>query len=453
LLLVHIDDDGSLFGEIVDPSRIAFIVVPATAAIIVVCLACAVKSMLAQNSGYRFLGLKGGALALCGFSALHLSLLDWPDVAVAVAASVYGLGLGLLGLGWGIELAGHLGEKQFKNTLLAVFAAGIVKAALLLLPDSALFIANIFIILSASLLPLRLDDPGHGNSRTVGSDTIDQLRGLLERNWVIYCGLLVCLTVCAANWGFRIAGYQEQDNFGTTDRFGTVLGFCLAVVVSMLLARGGSTRRLNSWSSVIPLICIAGMLAVWFITVYDRGIGNLIGLSGDTNSFISGIPIGFAMSMLSILLLLRMGMEAEQGLPLTFIIAAMIASVTAAFLLLVVFQSYAEAEASKTLDSLLKLLYLVIAAIHLVMLAQGQPDRPDNLTDVRIAAICRHHSLSKREIQMLQYILQGRTAPYIAEVEYISLNTVKSHYRRLYAKLGVHSKNELLNAVFGEEVD
>ena len=44
-------------------------------------------------------------------------------------------------------------------------------------------------------------------------------------------------------------------------------------------------------------------------------------------------------------------------------------------------------------------------------------------------------------------LCQGRSKSYIAESLFISENTVRSHSKNIYRKLGVHSKQELLDLV------
>jgi len=50
--------------------------------------------------------------------------------------------------------------------------------------------------------------------------------------------------------------------------------------------------------------------------------------------------------------------------------------------------------------------------------------------------------LSGSEIRVLRYLPTNLNAPEIARELYISPNTVKTHTRNLYAKLGTHSRAE-----------
>ena len=57
----------------------------------------------------------------------------------------------------------------------------------------------------------------------------------------------------------------------------------------------------------------------------------------------------------------------------------------------------------------------------------------------------RDSGLTDREQEVMELICKGRSKGYIAESLCISENTVRSHARHLYAKVGVHSKQELLD--------
>ena len=48
---------------------------------------------------------------------------------------------------------------------------------------------------------------------------------------------------------------------------------------------------------------------------------------------------------------------------------------------------------------------------------------------------------------MCEYLARGRSQAYIRDALFLSKNTVATHTRRLYAKLGVHSKQELIDLV------
>jgi DNA-binding CsgD family transcriptional regulator len=66
-------------------------------------------------------------------------------------------------------------------------------------------------------------------------------------------------------------------------------------------------------------------------------------------------------------------------------------------------------------------------------------------TEISYAGLTERYSLSKREHEIMELLLKGRDVPYIAEALFLSQNTVRTHNKSLYRKLGVHSKRELID--------
>lgn len=69
----------------------------------------------------------------------------------------------------------------------------------------------------------------------------------------------------------------------------------------------------------------------------------------------------------------------------------------------------------------------------------------------RCAAIAERGGLTKREAEVLGMLARGRNRAYIEETFVVSRNTVNSHVKHIYAKLDIHSHQELLDIVENEE--
>ncbi len=67
--------------------------------------------------------------------------------------------------------------------------------------------------------------------------------------------------------------------------------------------------------------------------------------------------------------------------------------------------------------------------------------------DHACAQVAAQYSLTAREKDVLELLARGRTSPVIQERLVVSHNTVKSHVRHIYAKLGVHSQQELIDVI------
>ena len=68
-----------------------------------------------------------------------------------------------------------------------------------------------------------------------------------------------------------------------------------------------------------------------------------------------------------------------------------------------------------------------------------------------VNAMATRYFLTEREAAVLGLLLAGRSAPYIAEQLCVSQNTVKTHVRHIYAKLDIHTRQELLDLVQEQE--
>ena len=64
-----------------------------------------------------------------------------------------------------------------------------------------------------------------------------------------------------------------------------------------------------------------------------------------------------------------------------------------------------------------------------------------------VATVATVHGLTKRERDVLSQLANGSSVHYIAESLVISENTAWTHVKRIYAKTGVHSKDELMALV------
>lgn len=83
----------------------------------------------------------------------------------------------------------------------------------------------------------------------------------------------------------------------------------------------------------------------------------------------------------------------------------------------------------------------------------AQPEKPDDgmgsgrrdRLSVKCVAIARDYGLTNREFDVFVRLAHGRSGAFIAEELTLSENTVKGHTKRLYAKLGVHTRQELID--------
>jgi len=74
----------------------------------------------------------------------------------------------------------------------------------------------------------------------------------------------------------------------------------------------------------------------------------------------------------------------------------------------------------------------------------------DSDVDIEAATIDKfagQYGLTKREAEVAMLLSRGYTFPQSAEFLCLSLDTVRSHSKSIYRKLGIHKKQELITAV------
>lgn len=66
---------------------------------------------------------------------------------------------------------------------------------------------------------------------------------------------------------------------------------------------------------------------------------------------------------------------------------------------------------------------------------------------IRCQQVAADFALSSRETEVMELIARGYSGPAIAEMLFISENTMRTHNKRIYVKLDVHKKRELLELI------
>lgn len=70
---------------------------------------------------------------------------------------------------------------------------------------------------------------------------------------------------------------------------------------------------------------------------------------------------------------------------------------------------------------------------------------------IAIERLAEHHALTPRETEVLLWLGKGRSLPYIADQLFVTTGTIKTHTIHIYRKLGVNSKQELLDFLEAEK--
>ena len=110
----------------------------------------------------------------------------------------------------------------------------------------------------------------------------------------------------------------------------------------------------------------------------------------------------------------------------------------------------AQAVVSPVSNAMIYLLLFVTIAL-MARLSSASKPREAMTSEESMARACalasERHGLTPRESEILGYLVKGYDRGFIAQSLSVSAETVKSHTRHIYEKLGAHTRLELFNAV------
>lgn len=164
--------------------------------------------------------------------------------------------------------------------------------------------------------------------------------------------------------------------------------------------------------------------------------------SGRALSLFVLFPIGFGALMGGELVGMVIGVlllpfhNAALILALVFIIYALMISLT----LLVVTLSEGVRASQQEADGLVEAAAAASSSLGAAELSSEENGRESQLKEKAAS-----YKLTKKEGEILSYLLQGRSASYIADLLFVSAGTVRTHIKHIYAKTGVHGRQELID--------
>jgi DNA-binding CsgD family transcriptional regulator len=277
--------------------------------------------------------------------------------------------------------------------------------------------------------------------------------GVLGRNWVVFGGFLLCVTIQAGVWSDYLITNPGVGDLAPLDFFYSALGLLLGACATLLTARLLKEAMLPLLYLIAPLICVAFLVIIWFFGDWIIDIG-----------LFSFFPFGFSLAVCAILHVTRLSREVASGLRPVLAGGPFIALTLLVFVAWFAIFPLIGWTAGSIVDLILKISFLVAVSVQTIIstqrrstiISQTASREPHDIrveisgkpiTDI-CAEISGRFSLSPREGEILVYLIQGRSASYIAERQFVTTSTVKTHTQRIFKKTGVHSKQELLDLVY-----
>lgn len=226
------------------------------------------------------------------------------------------------------------------------------------------------------------------------------------------------------------------------------VGSLVGSVVLLLFSR--RIEHIRSFSSVFWALFFVSATAFLFVPLSP--IAYLSILVGAENMLFS------IASMCMIFLCLRL--IERQPSSLVLIVGLFVGLVYAGVGLGQIFGSYIGQEFNYIVVSVLSVYIVLLVGLFTNIKKEKQgrfeseEERPAVLVSeisedrIRSSEVFRdQYKLSNREIDVLILALNGRNAPSIAEKLFVSENTVRTHLKRIYKKLDIHNRQELLQLI------
>lgn len=363
------------------------------------------------------------------------------------AASLLGVGGALLMLSWAKAYSFLSKNDALLHTALSFCAAPIINLCIEYLPFQIekTLIAVVLLIFSAIALEIIFLT----HKQTKIEDSIPQKAPWEDFSslWKIICGALLCLMISGCSWGTALGNAQFA---GTSESLICKnIGYFLAglVVFGVLLFSSAKRRGISErFFNFIPVVGAALLLISWFLALIDQTTTHY--MANFLVTFSMGLFYMFVWSSLAQLAGTK-GRNAISlfGFYLGIMLVVVLLCIALAFLLV---------DAAEYLTPVAAVIYLVIFNFDFTKApgAKGVVKTPDeNSFSLRLTTIGPRYHLSPREQEILPYLARGLSATYIADELCVSINTVKTHTRRIYEKLGIHSKDNLIALIGSTDAD
>ena len=406
------------------------------------------------RSTYLAAGYVGFALALGGtFFAMATSL---DPAVIAASACAAGIGMGLV-MPFYFEAFAHCSSRRVAVAFGIMSLGGMAANMLLSFAPDIASLAAYAMLLGASALCLgfvnrtehvayeRRDAAPHARGALSKHDFLDVflVSGVCTFALSIVYGILdtaasgtsatPALSILISQFGGIAAAVVFLAYFGTRAKPATSLLFN---VVFGILATGILFLPFlsNDYAVSLNILAAAGwklvMLALFYLVV--------VTYAQDRTKLLVGISLAYALPRFGLFVGQNVAQLLGVGSTADFVRTTAVAFFLLYLILMVIWmvnsheRKRAESQA-RAADELLG------------RFAQEQ----ESVRKLRCDALADDHGLTNREKDILYLLAQGRDLAFICETLFLSKNTVKSYQKTIYTKLGVHSKQEIIDLVHG----
>ncbi len=365
------------------------------------------------------------------------------DLQIPLGAALIGLGSALLFLSWG-QAFSLLDKPSLIPTTAAMFAvAYLLKLVFAPFAETPFNLAIIGCAIIVSALPLDWIWEKHsGGADASLQEDLGSAAGSLWQTitmflWKPLFGCVLCCMVWGFTWGNSLQGALVPASDGMSVFFSD-LGKTGAAL--LILAYGIKNRFDLAQGFLLP-VAAGCLLLGWMLNPIGGAFGPLL----------IGFISAFGFATFEIALWAKMA-ELAAGRPafcrLLFAVAR--SALACTILLGIVLAPLVGGQGAELFTPICIVVFFVLYAAS-TSRSGGRTATPrrmactskDALSETP-SALCEDYGLSPRESEVFLLFVKGHSAKYISDLLVVSPHTVKTHIKRIYEKVGVHSKDELI---------
>lgn len=377
---------------------------------------------------------------------------------LVVAVCLRGVGSTWLGVMVGLSLVGLARGSGMRATLGALCVGWalsyVIELGTSMLPQAVQVGTFWLTAFATAALAYRSSQPLV--ERTVGAPPIVELQITSPRSFLSLSSTLFVTTVLLKmSFGFAMT-FASVDDTPQATVLACVPALLVATALLGLACRPGASVRLDGFYKATMLCVLAGFLLV------NPLVAEVAGLSALANVVLRAG--GDLTRMLVFLLVAALGVRNPVGaLPVALFMSganslgsvvgaqlglaanALLASDVGVFALLLAAVTFAFVAYNVLMPDAFDL-DRTVRGVEAVVEPQPAPVSVDALAQAS-ARVAAERGLTPREAQTLELLAHGRNTQAIMERMVVSRSTAKTHVRNVYAKLGVHSQQELIDLV------
>lgn len=374
---------------------------------------------------------------------VDLHLVGLGVVARSAANAILGVGFGVFLIAWGLVLS-RLDQRTIAwYVLIALVADRVVYLAGTAFPQAPLGLVNLGLPLLTTIMWLKADS----TTCEQGPHMITDRESLSRIPWFLLIVMAACQALSALFSGIVVhfVGGVESLTVNTLMRIAS--GVAVAGVILSWLYR--SPGELNGlWYEFVMLIA--------------AGILMFLAFNGNHEVLAASVVIAGGYSFTCFFMLLLPCMCSELKIPATFFLGMgnLLCYRIPEFTGTMLGDSFGvsmELEGNGLPSVLLAIVFLLFLVMLWTLRQSTRPvktpkaEKPfSSSTEEALDRISDRHGFTEREREVALLTIRGRSAPYISEELCLSQATIRTYQRRIYQKMSIHGKQELIDSVEAE---